>query len=190
MTNNTTRSATAERFFSIAEKARHGNEDAQPDYTEAVHYYRRAADLGFAHAYLRLGEMCEHGVGVSVDLVGALSLYKKAADAGQITGYAAIATMVSATSESDKADLLWRKFFSELARGHHGELGFNEPAASIHSYVFCKLSRFEVPNFFPVMNRYRHELVAFMQKYLEHATNHDQLEVMEKMVDWVTKHLS
>jgi hypothetical protein len=87
----------------------------------------------------------------------ALALYRKAAEAGEVTAYAAIARLVSRSTQASKADILWRKFFVELARVGDRELDIDEPAASIHSYLFSKLARFEMPRLFPAMKSYRTE---------------------------------
>jgi TPR repeat protein len=50
--------------------------------TEAVRWYRAAADQGFAEAQFNLAEMYEEGTGVQQDMETALSLYKQACDNG------------------------------------------------------------------------------------------------------------
>ena len=52
------------------------------DYTEAVKWYRMAADQGLAVAQNNLGAMYELGRGVPKDEVAALRWYTKAADQG------------------------------------------------------------------------------------------------------------
>jgi uncharacterized protein len=57
------------------------------DYTEAVNWYRRAADQGLAVAQFALGAMYAHGQGVPEDAVRAhMWLSLSAAHAAQITG--------------------------------------------------------------------------------------------------------
>ena|SRR5215204_441954 len=48
----------------------------------------------------------------------------------------AIARLLSQSTQTSKADLVWRKFFSELAIADARDLEIDEPAASIHSYLF------------------------------------------------------
>jgi hypothetical protein len=45
----------------------------------------------------------------------ALEAYKTATDRGEIIGYAAMARLASRTSEDEKAEVLWTRFFEELA---------------------------------------------------------------------------
>src|SRR4051794_9701669 len=68
-------------------------------------------------------------------------------------------------------------------------LGVDEPAASIHSYLFSKLARFEMPRVFPAMQRHRLELIAYIQRYLEFASDAEQLDIMQAMIDWVKEKL-
>src|SRR3954451_1402576 len=115
--------------------------------------------------------------------------YRRAAEEGEITPYAAMAQLLGRTTQASKADLLWQKFFTELAAADDPDLGVDEPAASIHTYLFSKLAHFQDPNFFPVMNRYRAELIGYMQRALEHISDHEQLDIMRAMVAWVSEHL-
>ena len=100
-----------------------------------------------------------------------------------------MARLASRTTEDEKADVLWDRFFEELASADTHDLGPDEPATSIHAYIFSKLARSEQPTLFPVMVRYRSDLFAYMQRYLEHASDERQLEVMRSMVTWVTQNL-
>ena len=52
------------------------------DYAEAVKWYRKAADQGYAAAQTNLGLMYAHGQGVPQDYVEAVKWYRKAADQG------------------------------------------------------------------------------------------------------------
>jgi TPR repeat protein len=182
--------ALAEGFFWMAEKLRYGYENVAVDSTEALKLYRQAAALGFPRAYLRIGEMHERGIGTPTDAAEAFSVYRRAAEAGEITAYAALARLVSRSSQAAKADALWEKFFVELASTSHPDLGANEPAASIHAYLFWKLAHYRDPAVFPVMSRYRTDLIRFMQQHLEHVSDAEQLDIMQTMIGgWVSKRL-
>ena len=65
----------------------------------------------------------------------ALEAYKTATDRGEIIGYAAMARLASRTSEDEKAEILWTRFFEELAStsADTHDLGLDEPAMSIES---------------------------------------------------------
>ena len=53
------------------------------DYTEAMKWYRKAADQGHLPGYLSIGEMYEKGQGVTRDYDEALKWYQKIIDPGQ-----------------------------------------------------------------------------------------------------------
>ena len=52
----------------------------QGNYTEAVKWYRKAAEQGMAEAQYNLGVCYEYGEGVTKDADEAVTWYKKAAD--------------------------------------------------------------------------------------------------------------
>jgi TPR repeat protein len=52
------------------------------DYTEAVKWYRKAADRGFANAEANLGSLYANGEGVEKDTAQAVKWFRKAADQG------------------------------------------------------------------------------------------------------------
>ena len=52
------------------------------DYTEAIRWYRKAAEQGYAQAQNRVGEMYEMGEGIAQDKVEAVKWYQKASEQG------------------------------------------------------------------------------------------------------------
>ncbi|WP_032501022.1 tetratricopeptide repeat protein, partial [Vibrio tasmaniensis] len=52
------------------------------DYEEAVSWYRKAAEQGYARAQTNLGWMYDEGRGVSQDYEESVSWYRKAAEQG------------------------------------------------------------------------------------------------------------
>jgi TPR repeat protein len=133
--------------------------------------------------------MYERGIGTAAHVNEAFDAYKTAAERGEIIGYAAMARSASRMNEDEKAEVIWRRFFEELAFSETHVLDVDEPATSIHAYIFSKLARSEQPTLFPVMMRYRSELVAYIQRYLEYASDERQLEVMQAMAEWVAENL-
>ena len=67
----------AENFFKEGEKYYYGNGVTQ-DYTQAVYWYRKAAEQGHAIAQNNLGNMYENGLGVPKDKILARYWYEKA----------------------------------------------------------------------------------------------------------------
>lgn len=56
--------------------------DVNQDYSEAMKWYRKAADQGNAIAQNNLGYMYDEGLGVTKDYAEAVKWYRKAADQG------------------------------------------------------------------------------------------------------------
>ena len=56
--------------------------DQNSDYSEAVSWYRKAAEQGYAKAQFNLGVMYENGEGVAQDYFEAINWYRKAAEQG------------------------------------------------------------------------------------------------------------
>ena len=55
---------------------------AKRDYTEAIKWYQKAAEQGYARAQYTVGDMYEKGEGVSKDVAEAIKWYRKAAKQG------------------------------------------------------------------------------------------------------------
>jgi TPR repeat protein len=107
--------ALAEGFYWIAEKQMWGYENIIPDHKEALRYYRRAADLGFSDANIRVGQLYEYGKGTSQNPKEVLSNYRKALAASNWLALPCIALLLSRTAHSAKAEILWDRFFRLLS---------------------------------------------------------------------------
>ena len=65
--------ALAEGLYWMAEKLMWGYEDTDINPVEAFRVYKRAADLGFSDALIRVGELQEHGKGTEQSAAEALA---------------------------------------------------------------------------------------------------------------------
>ena len=63
------------------------------DYKEAVEWYRKAAEQGFAEAQHSLGAMYANGLGVKQDFVKALKWWQSAAEQGHVDASKALDEM-------------------------------------------------------------------------------------------------
>src|SRR5215212_7955840 len=106
--------ALAEGLYWMAEKLMWGYEDTDINPVEAFRIYKRAADLGFSDALIRIGELQEHGKGTEQSAAEALASYQRAAKAGNFLAYAYIAKLLARTQHAGKADRSWSKFFGVL----------------------------------------------------------------------------
>ena len=68
-------------------------EGVERDYAEAVKWYRRAAEQGYALGQYCLGDMYENGKGVAESYPQALALYRKAAEQGNTSAQVSLAGM-------------------------------------------------------------------------------------------------
>src|SRR3954451_19469539 len=96
--------ALAEGLYWMAEKLMWGYEDTDINPVEAFRVYKRAADLGFSDALIRMGELQEHGKGTEQSAAEALASYQRAVKAGNFLAYAYIAKLLARTQHSGKAD--------------------------------------------------------------------------------------
>lgn len=98
----------------MAEKLTWGYEDVEPDPTEALKLFRQSADLGFSDALFRIGQLQQQGKGTVRDPSAALKNYIAAAKAGNFVALAFLANLLSRSSQLEKADALWDRFFKKL----------------------------------------------------------------------------
>jgi TPR repeat protein len=108
-------SAVAEGFYWMAEKFAWGYEHVEPNLGEAYRLFRRAADLGFSDALIRVGELQEHGRGTARDPDAAVRSYIAAARHSNFFAFAYLARMLSCGSHLGKAESVWNWFFASLA---------------------------------------------------------------------------
>ena len=100
--------------YSAAECCRKGRAfQNSKDYTQAVYWYRAAANRGHAQAQCNLGLFYEHGLGVPVDKAIAAAWYRKAADQGHAQSQCNLAFFyergVGVEKDLTQAILLYRK---------------------------------------------------------------------------------
>ncbi|WP_162983240.1 tetratricopeptide repeat protein, partial [Helicobacter mehlei] len=72
----------AEEYYKMAKSY-----DENKDYSKALQYYQKAAEMGSANAYTDLGLMYAKGEGVAKDYSKALQYYQKAAEMGSADAY-------------------------------------------------------------------------------------------------------
>jgi TPR repeat protein len=179
-----TETALAEGLFWYAEKLHYGYEGVEQNLEEALGLYRQAAELGYPRAFLRIGEMHERGLGTPMDPSQALACYVKAREAGHIIGLAAMARLIGRSQHREKSEALWAKFFATLANYAEHDLGVDEPAASIHSYLFWKIARGQEPRLYAGMRGHGRDVIGYSQRYMEHAEGETQFDILQKVQRW------
>jgi TPR repeat protein len=180
--------ALAEGFYRHAEKLMRGDNDTAKNLEEALRFYRQAADLGFADAYIRIGELHEYRKGTAQDATEARLSYQQAVKAGNFYGYAFMAMLLSRTSH--EAEGFWDKFFNALEAEPEPEFLADTPGGLIHAYLATQLQLGLDPKYVSAIRRHRHEVIAHHQQLLEHSASSEQLDRLEAVASWMKTNLS
>jgi hypothetical protein len=111
------------------EDYRKGREHEQAeDYAEAVKWYRKAADQGYASAQFNLGFMYNKGKGVPLDDTEAVKWYRKAAEQGDAKAQSNLGFMYQhgegVTQDYTEAVKWYRKAAEQGQAGAQYNLGF------------------------------------------------------------------
>jgi TPR repeat protein len=181
--------ALAEGLYWMAEKLMWGYEDTDINHVEAFRVYKRAADLGFSDALIRVGELQEHGKGTEQSAAEALASYQRAAKAGNFLAYAYIGKLLTRTQHAGKADRSWSKFFAILELNPKHEFVADTPGGLIHDYIESQLRLGVEPNYIQTIRQFRNDVVARNQQLLEHASSPNRLERIGAVTDWLIANL-
>ena len=79
-----------EGFLWFADRLLKGSNGDSPNPRAALGFLRQAAELGVPKAFLRIGEMCEAGIGTEPNLRFALAAYSRAAVGDNVDGSRAV----------------------------------------------------------------------------------------------------
>jgi TPR repeat protein len=106
----------------------YGGRNVKPDYLEAMNWYRKAADQGYAEAHIMIASMYRGGIGVKVDPHEALKWYRKAAELGEAGGQAALASLYERgellkKDEAEAAKWLLKAAEQDTSRDTHFKMG-------------------------------------------------------------------
>jgi TPR repeat protein len=82
--------SAGEGFLWFADRLLKGSNGDSPNPSAALGFLRQAAELGVPKAFLRIGEMCEAGIGTEPNLRLALAAYSRAAVGDDVDGSRAV----------------------------------------------------------------------------------------------------
>jgi TPR repeat protein len=126
---------TDRAFQELKEKAEKGDPKAQyalgfkcnqnEDYAEAVKWYRRAAEQGYAMAQFNLGIMYEFGVGVLQDYAEAVKWYRRAAEQGHAMAQCNLGIMYDSGQGVPQDYAEAAKWYRRAAEQGHAKAQFN-----------------------------------------------------------------
>jgi TPR repeat protein len=148
-------SALAEGFYWYGEKLLWGYEDIEPDAAEALKFFRQAAELGFSDAYIRIGELYQHGKGVERDPKAAMANFSQAAKAGNWLGVAYLAILVGRSRQADRAEALWDRFFVALDGASSWPFAATSAGEILHRYIEEQLRLGAEPKHLEALKRHR-----------------------------------
>jgi TPR repeat protein len=179
-------SALAEGFYWYGEKLLWGYEDIEPDAAEALRFFRQAAELGFSDAYIRIGELYQHGKGVERDVRAALVNFERAAKAGNFLGIAYLAILVGRSRRADRADALWDRFFAAFDVASSWPFAAASVGEILHRYIEEQLRLGAEPKHVDTLKRHRIDVMAHHQNVLEHARGEDRLMRLGAVSAWIS----
>jgi len=117
----------AENFFKEGEKYYFGQGVTQ-DYTQAVYWYRKAAEQGYASGQNNLGYMYRNGLGVTQDYTQAVYWFRKAAEQGDADAQSNLGDMYEAglgvTQDYTQAVYWYRKAAEQGDADAQNNLGY------------------------------------------------------------------
>jgi TPR repeat protein len=120
-------SMQGEGFVWFAERSLMGKNGDSPNPNEALRFLLQAAELGVASAFVRLGRMCETGIGAERNLKLALAAYLRAAAGDNADGYRALVRVLSGLAhpqgrECGEPGMLSLMHDPSIARSSLGEI--------------------------------------------------------------------
>jgi hypothetical protein len=180
--------ALGEAFFWMAEKLTWGYEDVEPDPAEALKLFRQSADLGFSDALIRVGQLQQQGKGTVRDPSAALKNYTAAAKAGNFVALAFLANLLSRSSQLERANDLWDRFFAKLMANPEHAFIVAERGELLHDYITTQLQLGFEPEHLEVLRQHRVEIAGHHQRLLEHAPV-DKLDRLAGAMKWIEKNL-
>lgn len=182
-------SVLGEGLYWYAEKLMWGYEGIEINHSEALRMFRQAAELGCTDAYIRIGQLHEYGKGTKRDAAAAVVSYRTAIEAGNFYGLAFLARLISRTSLSKRAYVLWEKFIAALEATPNPGFLSATPGELLHKYIETQLRLGCDPQHLATLQRHRIAIIGYHQQVLEHATGDEQLNSLESVSDWMIEHL-
>jgi TPR repeat protein len=110
-------------FYEYGAFGNPGGQVVQRDYSEAVKWYRRAADNGLIEALIKLGKMHESGIGVDRNYSDSVKFYRMAASKGDAEGQYNLGRMYEDGKGVVKSNTEALKFYKLASRQNFSNAG-------------------------------------------------------------------
>lgn len=180
--------ALGEALYWMAKKLTWGYEEVEPDPVEALKLFRQSADLGFSDALIRIGQLQQQGKGTARDPSAALRSYLAAAKAGNFVALAFLAKLLSHSSQLERANDLWDRFFAKLKANPEHAFIVAGRGELLHDYITTQLQLGFEPEHLEVLRKHRVEIAGHHQRLLEHAPV-DKLDRLGGAMKWIEMNL-
>ncbi len=181
--------ALSEGLYWMAEKLLWGYEGVDKDPAEAFRLFKQAANLGCSDAQIRLGQLHEYGKGTKRDPSAAFLNYQGAAEAGNFYGFAFLARLLSRSTNVDRADGLWERFFAELNLNQEPKFLSASPGELLHDYVRSRVRLGQTLRYISVLSRFRMAIVGYHQQLVEHTDSEQAFKELDTVSDWLKSNL-
>jgi hypothetical protein len=175
-------------LYRKAEELAWGYESVTPNPAEALKLFTQSADLGFADALIRIGQFHERGKGTPTNAFAALKSYLAAANAGNIAALAFVAKLLSRSTQLERSEILWNRFFAKLDTVAEHEFLAAGRGELLHDYIVSQLRLGLEPGHMESLRRHRIEIAGFHQQLLEHAPL-DKLDKLGGAMKWIELNL-
>ena len=183
------RSELGEGLYWMAEKLAWGYDDEAPNLPKAFQLFKQAAALGDSDAWIRVGELYEHGKGTERDIRKALEAYQSAARTGNFYALAFLAMLLSRGPALDKANELWLRFFKALKSSPEAEFKSSSRGELLCKYIQTQISLGLEPQHLKTLQTHRIEIVGHYQRVLEHPMGDEQLNRLKGLSMWIENNL-
>jgi hypothetical protein len=181
-------SVLGEALYWMAEKLTWGYEDIEPNPAEALKLFRQSADLGFSDALIRIGQLQQQGKGTARDPSAALQSYLAAAKAGNFVALAFLANLLSRSSQLERANDLWDRFFAKLMANPEHAFIVAGRGELLHDYITTQLQIGFEPEHMEMLRQHQVEIAGHHQRLLEHAPV-DKLDRLAGAMKWIEMNL-
>jgi hypothetical protein len=172
----------------MAEKLPWGYEDIEPDPAEALKLFRQSADLGFSDALIRIGQLQQQGKGTARNPKAAINNYLAAAKAGNFAVLPFLARLLSYSSQLERANALWDRFFAKLKSNPEHAFIVAGRGELLHDYITTQLQLGFEPSHMEVLRQHRVEIAGHHQRLLEQAPA-DKLDRLGGAMKWIEMNL-
>jgi TPR repeat protein len=137
---------------------------------------------------IRIGQLQQEGKGTARDPKAALKNYPAAAKAGNFAALAFLARLLSYSSQLERANALWDRFFAKLKTDPEHAFIVAGRGELLHDYITIQLQLGFEPEHMEVLRQHRVEIAGHHQRLLERASV-DRLDRLGGAMKWIELNL-